>query len=234
LEYAVTGEQLVGNEPFESAAGRFVNTRLLTSYRGPAGGCLSTHGRGYGRVDFRSQRPVAGSKPWFDNRFRYAPARDGPVVIARLGFPPLEPPAQRLLSLARSATRQETRDADIFIEIGPVDPLATSNKMPVDPLRRCPVRQTREPRERYGDRSAIRKVRDQSIIAYAYALGECSPEFSPRSAHAMTSTKRPRFSRPTFLSARISDRPKPRATNGWQPYPSVHGQQAHWRGLWGA
>jgi hypothetical protein len=40
------------------------------------------------------------------------------------------------------------------------------------------MRQTREPREWRRDGSPIRKVRDQSIVAYAYALGQCSPEFS--------------------------------------------------------
>src|SRR6266478_3046842 len=81
----------------------------------------------------------------------------------------------------RSATRQETIHADIFVQIRPVDPLATGNQTPVSPLRRCPVRQTREPRERNRDRSAIRKVGHQSIVAYAYAQGQRSYEFTPRS-----------------------------------------------------
>src|ERR1039457_6337313 len=81
-------------------------------------------------------------------------------------------------------------------QIWPVDPLATGNETPVGPLRRCPVRQTREPRKWHGDRPAIRKFRDQSIVAHTYALGQCFPEFSPRSTHAMTSTKKPRFPRP--------------------------------------
>ena len=44
----------------------------------------------------------------------------------------------------------------------------------------------------------VRNVQDQSIIAYAYALGHCSYEFTPRSTHAKTSARKPRFPRPVF------------------------------------
>jgi hypothetical protein len=118
-------------------------------------------------------------------------------------FPPLEPPAERLLRLTRSATSQETLHADIFIQIRPVDPLATGNETPVGPLRRRPVRQTRKPGEWHRDCPAIRKFRDQSILAYSCALGLCIPKVSPRSTHAMTSTKRPRFPRPVFRSVQF-------------------------------
>jgi hypothetical protein len=113
-------------------------------------------------------------------------------------FPPLEPPAKRLLRLTRPATRYETLHTDIFIQIWPVDPLATGNEPPVGPLRRCPVRQAGEPREWHRDRPAIRKFRDQSIIAHTYAQGQRFSEFSPRSTHAMTLTKKPRLPRPVF------------------------------------
>ena len=121
-----------------------------------------------------------------------------PAFVLAGRFPPLEPSPKRLLRLTRSTTRQKTLHADVFIQTWPVDPLATGNETPVGPLRRCPVRQTREPRKWHGDRPAIRKFRDQSIVAHTYALGQCFLEFSPRSTHAMTSTKRPRFPRPVF------------------------------------
>src|ERR1019366_5746175 len=128
----------------------------------------------------------------------FSEAPDPASALSAGQFPPLEPPAKRLLRLTGSATRQETLHADIFIQIWPVDPLATGNETPVGPLRRCPVRQTREPREWHRDRPAICKFRDQSIIAHAYALGQCFPEFSPQSTHAMTSTRWPRSPRPVF------------------------------------
>src|ERR1035441_3456741 len=112
-----------------------------------------------------------------------------PAFALACRFPPLEPSPKRLLRLTRSTTRQETLHADVFIQIWPVDPLATGNETPVGPLRRCPVRQAWEPRKWHRDRPAIRKFRDQSIVAHTYAMGQCFPEFSPRSTHAMTSTK---------------------------------------------
>src|ERR1035438_131943 len=113
-------------------------------------------------------------------------------------FPPLQPSAKRFLRLTRPATRQETLHADIFIQIWPVDPLATGNQTPVGPLRRCPMRQTREPPEWHRDCPAICEFCLQSVIAHIYALGQCFPEFSPQSTHAMTSTRKPRSPRPVL------------------------------------
>lgn len=78
---------------------------------------------------------------------------------------------------------------------------------PIGPLRRRPVRQTREPCERRGDGSAIRKVRGQSIIAYTYGLGQRSPEFSPRSTcHDLN--RKAAFSTTSLPMRTISGRPK--------------------------
>jgi hypothetical protein len=104
------------------------------------------------------------------------------VRVSLAGQSPLpEPPAKRLLRLAGFATRQETRHADIFIQLRPVDALATSNQTPVGALRWRPACQSREPSEGHRDRPAIREVNGQSIIAYAYALGQRCFKFSPRS-----------------------------------------------------
>jgi len=90
---------------------------------------------------------------------------------------PLQPSAERLLRLTRSATRTETLHADIFIQIWPVDPLAARDQTPVGALLGRPMRQTREPGEWHCNGSAIRRVRDQSIIAYA--LGKRLSELTP-------------------------------------------------------
>ena len=141
---------------------------------------------------------VPRDTPWQDYPTSGAVYLQGRPAFALLAcrFPPLEPSPKRLLRLTRSTTRQETLHADVFIQTWPVDPLATGNETPVGPLRRCPVRQTREPRKWHRDRPAIRKFRDQGVIAYTCALSLCVPKFSPRSTHAMTSTKKPRFPRP--------------------------------------
>jgi hypothetical protein len=54
------------------------------------------------------------------------------------------------------------------------------------------MRQSWEPRERHRDRPAIREFRDQRIVAHAYALRQCFPEFSAQNTHAMTSPRKPR------------------------------------------
>jgi hypothetical protein len=118
-------------------------------------------------------------------------------------FPPLEPPAKRLLRFTRSAARKETLHTDIFIEFRPVDPLAARNETPVGALGCGPVRQAREPCEWRRDCPAVRQVHNQRIIAYTYTLCECFPEFSPRSTHAMPSTTGPRFPRPAFRFVRF-------------------------------
>jgi hypothetical protein len=57
-----------------------------------------------------------------------------------------------------------------------------------------PCAQTREPRERRRDRSPIRKIRDQSIVAYTDALSECSPKFSVFHTHSsVVRVKTPKF-----------------------------------------
>lgn len=112
--------------------------------------------------------------------------------------PPLKPAAKRLVRLTGLATGQETLHADIFIQVGPVYPLATRDQPPVGALLRRPMRQTREPRERHRDRSAIHQVRYQGVVTYAYVLGKCISEFTPRNTHAMTSIPRPRFLQPIF------------------------------------
>jgi hypothetical protein len=117
-------------------------------------------------------------------------------------FPPMEPPAQRLLRLTRSTTCQEASHANVFIEVGPVDPLAATDETPVGTLRRSPVRQTRKPSEWHCDGPAISEIHHQIIIACAYALGHCRCVFMLRSTHAMTSTTNLRFPSPTFRCVR--------------------------------
>jgi hypothetical protein len=101
----------------------------------------------------------------------------------------IEPSAKRRLRLTGSAAREETLHADIFIQIRPMDALATRDQTPVGALLWSPMRQTGEPGEWRRDRSAIRKIQDQSIITYAYVLGQRLPELTPRNTHATTSTK---------------------------------------------
>ena len=138
-------------------------------------------------------------------------------------FPPLEPKAKRFLCLTGSATRQETRHADIFIQLRPMDTFASRDQTPVGALRWCSVRQAREPGKRHRDRPAIREVRNQSVVANAYTLSKCFLDFSSRSIHARTSTKSPRFPRPIFGSVQF-----PRGQNhGFPPSGPVPAKLCH-------
>jgi len=87
--------------------------------------------------------------------------------------------SKRLLRLTGPAVEQETFDADIFVQIRPMNSLAAGDQTPVGALRWRPTHQTREPRDRDPNRPAIRKVRDYRVIAYAYAQGKRFPELTP-------------------------------------------------------
>jgi hypothetical protein len=114
----------------------------------------------------------------------------------------MEPAAKRLLRLTRSTAGQKALHADIFIQIRPVDPLATRDETPVGAFHSRPVCQTGEPGQWHGDGPTIRQVYNQRVIADTYTQGPCFPEFSSRNTHAISATS---------LSNRpISTRPKPR------------------------
>ena len=84
---------------------------------------------------------------------------------------PLKPSPKRLLRLRRSATREQALNADIFVQFGPMNPFATPDQTPIEPLGGRAVCQPWEPRERRRDRPAIRQVHAQRIIAHSHALG---------------------------------------------------------------
>lgn len=128
-----------------------------------------------------SRRPVFWAAGWM------------PSLASRL--PPLEPPPKRLLGLSRSAARQEALHTDIFIQIRPVDTLASPNQTPLPSLAYAPLCQAWEPGQRNRDRPAVSKVHDQSIIAHRYALCHWLYKFSPGSTHAMPSVRNPRSAR---------------------------------------
>jgi hypothetical protein len=63
----------------------------------------------------------------------------------------VQPAPKRRLTLTRLASRQQAYHTNILIQVRPVNAHATANKTPIDPLRRCPMRQTREPRQRHSN-----------------------------------------------------------------------------------
>jgi len=74
--------------------------------------------------------------------------------------PGLDASAKGILSLAGLSAGQETFHADIFIQVGPVNSRAVSDKTLVRAFAYRAVRQTGKPGERHGNRPAIRKIGD--------------------------------------------------------------------------
>jgi hypothetical protein len=75
---------------------------------------------------------------------------------------------QRLRTLVRFPACQQTLDADIFVEIRPVDALASPDEPRVIPLGSSPVSQAWEPTDGHGDHAAIRKLESQRVVAYCH------------------------------------------------------------------
>jgi hypothetical protein len=81
----------------------------------------------------------------------------------------LQPAPKRRLTLTRLTSRQQACHANIFIEVRPVDTHAAANKIPMNPLRRTPMRQTRGPCQRHGYGPAIGKIDAQRLLAHRHA-----------------------------------------------------------------
>jgi hypothetical protein len=67
-------------------------------------------------------------------------------------------------------TPQDTCNAEIFIDIGPVDALTVPEELPVRPLRGRRVEQARKPGQRHADSSAIDQRHSQLILGYQNIL----------------------------------------------------------------
>jgi hypothetical protein len=62
-------------------------------------------------------------------------------------------------------TCDQTFDADVFVERGPVDAVATSDQTPVTPLGWVPVKQARVPGQRYDERASVFEINAEVIRA---------------------------------------------------------------------
>lgn len=82
------------------------------------------------------------------------------------------------MGFARRAANQKAFDANVFIEIGPVETLTTSDQPPIGSLDLSPVRQTRIPRDWHGHGSTIDKMHRQSILGDLHIFGLCRSKVS--------------------------------------------------------
>ena len=92
----------------------------------------------------------------------------------------LEPAAQGRLGFPRAPTSEKTIDADVFIEIRPVNSLAFPDQTPVPSFGFGAMRQSRVPRERNSNRAPIEKVHDQDIVGKPHPLRPRFGGFSRR------------------------------------------------------
>ncbi len=88
-----------------------------------------------------------------------------------------------MLALSTLPTRNDASDADVLVEVGPVDAFPIGDQLPVASLGWRPVRQTWIPPERYGDPSPINEVDAQPLAGYFEA---CCKRFALKyqSSHA--------------------------------------------------
>ena len=73
------------------------------------------------------------------------------------------------MTLARSPTCEKALDADVFIQIRPMNSLASTDQSPVLQLRGSGMRKPREPRKWSHDGSSVREIYGERIIAYRHA-----------------------------------------------------------------
>lgn len=65
---------------------------------------------------------------------------------------------------------QKPRDADVFIEIGPVDSLAAADQAPVGAFSGVSGGQAWKPSQGNGQDTAVEEFHDQQVVPHLYRL----------------------------------------------------------------
>src|SRR5581483_5480735 len=104
-----------------------------------------------------AERPgaIAGKLLWHDSGSTATSRRVSTAPGCHLRATTLQPLLQRHLAFARCSSRKQTFDANVFVDIFPVNSLASRYKPPVVALFLRGVHQTRKPRKRYGKRASV-------------------------------------------------------------------------------
>ena len=113
-------------------------------------------------------------------------------AVFRSCRPRREPLLERSLTLPRPDTTQQVLDADILIEIRPVDPLSSAHQSPMEALRRRRMYESRIPRQGDRDRSSIDQVHSERVFIDHHARGTRRPVLNRRSTHPTPSGAAPR------------------------------------------
>src|SRR6266511_457316 len=76
----------------------------------------------------------------------------------------LEPFCERLLTLARCSSSDEALDTDVFVKLGPVNPLAAADQPPRLAFLVRRVDESRIPGKWHRDRTAVTQIDGQRVI----------------------------------------------------------------------
>ena len=79
---------------------------------------------------------------------------------------------ERGLRFTRTPTPKQALNADILVEVGPVDPFAPPDQPPVASLSGRPVHEPRVPRKRHGQGPTIHQIDDQCILGDTDVLSQ--------------------------------------------------------------
>src|SRR5438046_7143431 len=100
------------------------------------------------------------------------------------------------MTFARLLSVQQPLHTDILIQVRPVDTLSASYETPIAPFRYGAVKQTRKPRKRYRNCSAVGEVNSKCVCSDLHVLSPRLALLNPQSTHSNSSTIPPRFSPP--------------------------------------
>lgn len=143
-----------------------------------------------------------------------------------------EPTAEGLLGFGGVAPGQQAHHTDVLIKVRPVDSFATSDQPPVGTLAGGSVGQSREPRQRNRDGSAIRKIDYEGVVSAVDILSNRLLDFNCRNTHTIPLTgvpgsleAQPQYVEVHSFQGRNSTQTAPDPTRTW--HPSHRAPHAH-------
>jgi len=81
------------------------------------------------------------------------------------------------LTLTGSLARQDVLDADVFVELRPVDTLTTADETPVVLLLGCSVEKPGVPHDGHRNRATVHEIDGQGVLAQCDVAGSCRLDF---------------------------------------------------------
>ena len=85
---------------------------------------------------------------------------------------------KRALCLARRPTGEKASDADVFVEIRPVDAFPAPDQPPVRTLGGRPMYKARVPGQGHANGSAVDEVNHQRVVRDCHLLGKRRPQLT--------------------------------------------------------